>query len=96
MYTLKRIKKFCLHSYETDRAAFACELVSLVFAVIASLMLALTAEAPNMAYIYPGFFVSCTAATYGYYKRKLAWPMILTSYYMVVNIFGMGVVYGVW
>ena len=96
MNILRRIKRFCLLSYETDRTAFVCELISLVFAVIASLMLAVTAEAPDMKYIYPGFFVSCTAATYGYYRRKLAWPMILTAYYMVVNIFGMGVVYKLW
>ena len=82
MVIFKRVKKFCLHSYETDHTAFTCELISLVFAVVASLMLAVTAEAPNMKYIYPGFFVSCTAATYGYYRRKLAWPMILTSYYL--------------
>lgn len=96
MSICKRVKKFCLHSYETDRIAFTCELISLIFAVIASLILAITAEAPNMKIIYPGFFVSCTAATIGYYRRKLAWPMILTSYYMIVNIFGLGVVYKIW
>ena len=93
---MRKIIDFCLHSYHSDRVSFTCELISLVFAVIASLILAVTAEAPNMKIIYPGFFVSCTAATIGYYRRKLAWPMILTSYYMVVNIFGLGVVYKIW
>jgi len=96
MSICERVKRFCLHSYETDRIAFICELISLIFAVIARLLLAITAEAPDMKIIYPGFFVSCTAATIGYYRRKLAWPMLLTSYYMVVNVFGLGVVYKIW
>lgn len=93
---IRKIVEFCAHSYHSDRISFTCELISLVFAVIASMILAVTAEEPNMKIIYPGFFISCTAATIGYYRRKLVWPMILTSYYMVVNIFGLGVVYKIW
>ena len=93
---MQRIIDFWLHSYHSDRVAFAFELISFVFTVGASLTLALTADAPDMAIVYPGFFVGSTTAIYAYYRRKLAWPMMLTTYFAVVNVFGFGVATGIW
>ena len=88
---LSKIKAFWLHSYETDRVAFAYELVSFIFTVGASLTLAFTATDPDMRMVYPGFFIGSLTAIYAYYRRKLAWPMMLTTYFAVVNVFGFGV-----
>lgn len=93
---MQRIIDFWLHSYHSDRVAFAFELISFVFTVGASLTLALTADAPDMAIVYPGFFVGSLTAIYAYYRRKLAWPMMLTTYFAVVNVFGFGVATGIW
>lgn len=73
-----------------------CELTSFVFTVGASTMLAMNADEPDMRMIYPGFFVGSVTAVYGYYRRTLAWPMLLTSYFTVANILGFGVAMGYW
>lgn len=93
---MQRIKDFLLHSYETDRVAFYFEIISFVFTVAASLWLATHANNPDMRVVYPGFFVGSLTAIYAYYRRKLAWPMMLTTYFAIVNVFGFGVATGWW
>lgn len=88
---MQKIKNFWLNSYHTDPIAFYFELISFVFTVGASLTLALTADAPDMRIVYPFFFVGSVTAVYGYYRRKLAWPFMLTFYFAIVNIFGFAV-----
>lgn len=93
---MKKIKDFWIQSYQSDKIAFMCELTSFVFTVGASTMLAMNADEPDMRMIYPGFFVGSVTAVYGYYRRTLAWPMLLTSYFTVANILGFGVAMGYW
>ncbi len=93
---MKKIKDFWIQSYQSDKIAFMCELTSFVFTVGASTMLAMNADEPDMRIIYPGFFVGSVTAVYGYYRRTLAWPMLLTSYFTVANILGFGVAMGYW
>jgi hypothetical protein len=93
---INKLINFWRHSYESDRVAFYFELVSFIFTVGASLTLAITAAAPNMSIVYPFFFVGSVAAVYGYYRRKLAWPLMLTGYFAFVNVFGFGVAMGWW
>jgi len=85
-----------LDSYHRDPTAFLFEQISLVFTVAASLYLAIHAQAPNMMIVYPGFFVGSIAGAYAYLRRGLAWPLMLTSYFAVVNIFGFGVAIHWW
>ena len=93
---MKKIKDFWIQSYQSDKIAFMCELTSFVFTVGASTMLAMNADQPDMRYIYPGFFVGSVTAVYGYYRRTLAWPMLLTGYFTVANILGFGVAMQWW
>ena len=93
---MQRIIDFWKVSYNTDKVAFFFELASFVTTVYASLTLAFTADNPNMAIIYPGFFVGSLTGVYAYYRRQLAWPMLLTGYFAVVNVFGFGVAIGYW
>ena len=88
---MERAVSFLKKSYHTDRIAFYVEMLSFVFTVAASLALALTADNPDMRIIYPGFFVGSMLGIYGYYRRELAWPMLLTIYFACVNVFGFGV-----
>ena len=92
----QKITDFWSKSYKSDPTAFGFELTSFVFTVAASLYLAMTADAPNMALVYPGFFVGAIAGAYAYLRRGLAWPLVLTSYFAVVNIFGFGVAIHWW
>lgn len=93
---IDRIKDFWLSSYHSDKTAFTFELISFVFTVAASITLAVTAYDPNMALVYPGFFVGSITGTYAYYRRGLAWPMLLTGYFAVINVFGFGVASNWW
>lgn len=97
---IDKIKNFWLHSYETDRVAFYFEIISFVFTVAASLWLATHADSIDMPsvmrIVYPGFFIGSLTAIYAYYRRKLAWPMMLTAYFAFVNVFGFGVATSWW
>lgn len=93
---MENVKQFWKKSYTSDPIAFGAELTSFVFTVAASLYLAITADAPDMRYVYPGFMIGAVAGAYGYLRRGLAWPLMLTSYFTLVNIFGFGVAIGWW
>jgi hypothetical protein len=87
---LRKIQDFWSASFHSDRTAFWFDLISFVFTVGASLTLAFTAQNPNMAWIYPGFFVGSVAGVYAYWRRELMWPLLLTAYFACVNVFGFG------
>ena len=93
---MNSIIEFWKSSYHSDRIAFAYELLSFVFTVAASASLALTADAPDMRIVYPGFFIGSVFGVLGYYRRKLAWPMMLTSWFIFVNTLGFGVAMRWW
>ena len=89
-----KIKEFWLSSYESDKVAFYYELISFVFIVTASMIMAFTADDPDMRYIYPGYFIGSLTAVYAHYRRKLAWPTMLVGYFSIVNVFGWFVAMG--
>jgi hypothetical protein len=93
---MQKIKDFWVNSYKTDSTAFFFELVSFIFTVAASLMLAVNADNPNMLLVYPGFFVGSITQVYASWRRGAAWIMLLTSYFAIVNVFGFGVASGWW
>lgn len=93
---MKKVIDFWAESYRSDKIAFAFELLSFLFTVGASLTLAFTADNPDMRIVYPGFFIGSLAGVYAYYRRRIAWPLLLTTYFAVVNVFGFGVAIGWW
>lgn len=93
---MQKIVSFWTDSYQSDRIAFAFELLSFIFTVGASLTLALNARDPNMLYVYPGFFVGSVSQCYASFRRGAAWVMMLTFYFSIVNVFGFGIAIGWW
>ena len=93
---MQRIKEFWVHSYESDPVAFVFELLSFVVTVIASMMLAINAQNPDMTIVYPFFFVGAVSQCYASLRRRAAWVMLLTGYFAVVNVFGYIVAVGWW
>ena len=63
-------------------------MLSFVFTVGASLILAVTANNPDMTLVYPGFFIGSVLAIVAYKRRQLVWPFLLTIYFACVNILG--------
>jgi len=92
----EKVKQFWINSYHSDRVAFALELVSFVFTVMASLYLAINAAEPDMRLVYPGFFVGAVTQVYASWRRGAAWIMLLTFYFAIVNVFGFGRAMGWW
>jgi hypothetical protein len=91
---MHNIIKFWANSYKSDKIAFYFELVSFIFTVGASLTLALNAASPNMLLVYPGFLVGSATQAYASYRRGLPWILLLTSYFVCVNILGFGIAAG--
>ncbi len=91
MNSLQKIKLFWINSYQSDKIAFAFELISFVFTVGASLTLAFNAKDPNMLLVYPNFFLGSVTQCYAAYRRGAAWVMLLTFYFSIVNVFGYAV-----
>jgi len=93
---LKKIKNFWKESYKINPKAFYYEIISFCCAVTASFYLALTAKNPNMALVYPVFFIAAFCSSIAHYKRKVAFPLLLTMYFCVVNVFGFGRAIEIW
>jgi hypothetical protein len=88
---VQKVKQFWVNSYTSDKTAFCFELVSFIFTVGASMLLAVNADDPNMLLVYPGFFVGSVTQLYASWRRGAAWIMLLTFYFACVNVFGYGV-----
>ena len=88
---MQKVKQFWINSYTSDRTAFYFELISFIFTVGASMLLAVNADNPNMLLVYPGFFVGSVTQLYASWRRGAAWIMLLTAYFACVNVFGYGV-----
>ena len=93
---IDRIKYFWIQSYLSDRKSFYIELISVFFTVTASMSLAISAEDPDMARIYPLFFVGSVTQCYASLRRGMAWVMMLTGYFACANVFGFGRAVGWW
>ena len=85
---MQSVKQFWINSYTSDTTAFTFELISFVFTVGASLMLAINADNPNMLLVYPGFFVGSITQLYASWRRGAAWIMLLTFYFACINVIG--------
>ena len=83
---MNKIIDFLKSSYDSDKTAFYLELISFVFTVGASLMLALNADQPDMRIVYPGFFVGSLTAIIAYKRRKIVWRYLLIMYFAFVNV----------
>ena len=87
---MNKIIGFWVNSYRSDRKAFWFELVGFLFTVAASMYLAINAIAPDMRVVYPVSFVGVIAQLYASYRRGAAWVLLLTSYFVCINVFGFG------
>jgi len=92
---MEKITRFWVNSYTSDRIAFSFELVSFIFTVAASLTLAISALDPNMVLIYPLFLIGASTQCYASMRRGAAWVMLLTGWFVCVNIFGFLVATGI-
>jgi hypothetical protein len=90
------MKKFWLNAYRANPYLFWVELVAILFTISGSLVLALNADDPDLSVVYPMFFVGSCLQAWVSYRRQAAWIMVLTIYFIGVNILGFGRSIGMW
>jgi len=61
--------------------------------MIAATIIAATAKDPMMDVAYPLFIIGAITGSYAYWRRELVWPLVLTTFYLGVNIIGLIVLY---
>ena len=85
---IDRVIKFWQHSYYSDKIAFYVELVSVIFTVTGSTLLAFSAASPDMRIIYPLYLVGSITGAVSAWRRNMAWIMLLCCYFSIMNVFG--------
>ena len=93
---LTKIKNFWKESYNSNKSAFKFEIVAFFTAITASFYLAMEANNPQMELIYPIFLVAAFCSSVAHFKRKVAFPLLLTIYFCIVNVFGFGRALEIW
>ena len=91
---MERIKKALIRSYHEDHIAFYFEMVGMLFTVSGSLLMALTAQDPNLLLVYPLFLMGALTGLYAYYRKQAVWTIVLTAYFVVINIVGFFIALG--
>lgn len=85
---MEQIKNAVIKSYHEDRIAFFFELVGMLFTISGSALLAFTATDPNMLVIFPLYLIGSATGLYAYYRKQAIWTIVLTAYFVVINIVG--------
>jgi len=85
---MERVKNALKRSWQHDHIAFIFEMIGMLFTIAGSALLAFTAKDPNMLIVYPLFMVGATTGLYAYYRREMVWTIVLTAYFVVINIVG--------
>ena len=85
---MTRILKALQSSWEHDHIAFICEMFGTVFTISGALLLAFTANNPNMIIVYPLYQIGTVALMYAYYRRQMVWSIGLTGFFIVINFIG--------
>jgi len=91
---MERIKNALVRSWQHDHIAFLFEMIGMLFTIAGSLLLALTAKDPNMLLVYPLFLVGASTGLFAYYRREMVWTILLTAYFVVINIVGFFIALG--
>lgn len=86
--TWLNVKQFWLRSYTTDRRAFWAETVSSACVFMSMTAIAVTAQHPPMHLIYPISFIGAIVSIYAWQRRGAAWPLVMSSYFAVLHVFG--------
>jgi len=85
---MEKVKTALINHYRRDHIAFYFEMFGMVFTIAGSLIMALTAKNPNLAIVYPLFLIGSSTGFYAYYRLQMVWSIVLTGYFIVVNIVG--------
>jgi len=87
---IDEIRAWWRKSYNSNPLAFKIEMLGFLFTVGASLVLAISAQSPDMRWIYPFFFAGSVCSFFATRMRGLAFPFLTACYFLGVNVLGFG------
>lgn len=85
-----KVKEFWYRSYASDRRAFYYETVASICIFISMTWISITAQHPPMELIYPVSFTGAVFSIAAFRRRGVAWPLVMTSYFACLHVFGFG------
>jgi hypothetical protein len=85
---MQRLADYFLSSYHSDKQAFQLEMFSFLVTAGASVALAVTAQHPQMLYLYPFYFMGSVTGCLAALRRNLIWPALLTGFFTCSNAVG--------
>lgn len=92
----EKVKQFWIRSYTSDKTAFYYETIASICVFISMTWISVTADAPPMHLIYPVSFTGAVFSIVAFIRRQVGWPLVMTSYFACLHIFGFGRAMGWW
>lgn len=86
----QKVKDFWIRSYTSDRRAFYYETIAAMAVFISQTSISLTADNPPMHLIYPVAFIGSVFSIASFRRRGAGWPLVMTSYFVILQTFGFG------
>ena len=86
----QKVKDFWIRSYQSDHQAFYFETIASVCVFISMTWISITAQHPPMHLIYPISLVGAVFSIAAFLRRGAGWPLVMTSYFACLHIFGFG------
>ncbi len=84
------MKNLIKQSYESDKLAFIFESISCIMAISSSMYLSIMTNDAVMIFVFSAFLISAISGIIAFYRRGLAWPLVLNVYFVLINLFGIG------
>ena len=92
----QKVKDFCVKSYTSDKTAFYYETIASACVFVSMTWISLTADHPPMHLIYPVSFTGAVFSVIAFLRRGAGWPLVMTTYFGFLHIFGFGRAMGWW
>jgi len=86
----QKIKDFWIRSYTSDRRAFYYETIASVCVFVSMTWISVTADAPDFRLIYPVSFTGAVFSIAAFIRRGAGWPLVMTTYFAFLHVFGWG------
>ena len=90
---MQAIKDFWNNSLASDPVAHYAKMLGAVAVIIGSSILTWTVLTPRPDIFIPFYFVGSCASFFGAYRRGLPWVLILTGWFIMMNIIALSRLY---
>jgi len=90
---VQSIRDFYIDSLKSDPIAHYAEMIGAVAVIIGSSILTWTVLTPRPDIFVPFYFVGSCASFFGAYRRGLPWVLVLTGWFIIMNMIALSRLY---